>query len=242
MKTFEEYNEEIKVESVLKLSLTGSVLASAQKLQKKISDPDSVLLSGKDLHITLASGPWWKKEKNRIQLPIPEPDFRIDFEDSIQKISQGNSTSWYVRIKQQKEMKQYVKDILGNVPNPDRVYHVSLANRTGKKGDSVAIVEFFTLGVNKPKMSDVQDYLNRLGGAVRLLTNKDLIKNIEHYFKTIKNLKLDRTGRKVLSFEGLETEVAPPGKEKMIKKLKKKFGADSDIPFKIAWSQHNKGK
>ena len=235
MKTFEEYNEEIKVESVLKLSLTGSVLASAQKLQKKISDPDSVLLSGKDLHITLASGPWWKKEKNKIQLPIPEPDFRMDFEDSIQKISQGNSTSWYVRIKQQKEMKQYVKDILGNVPNPDRVYHVSLANRTGKKGDSVAIVEFFTLGVNKPKMSDVQDYLNRLGGAVRLLTNKDLIKNIEHYFKTIKNLKLDRTGRKVLSFEGLETEVAPPGKEKMIKKLKKKFGADSDIPFKIAW-------
>jgi|TARA_B100001971_G_scaffold162355_1_gene152592 hypothetical protein len=242
VKTFEEYNEEIKVESVLKLSLTGSVLASAQKLQKKISDPDSVLLSGKDLHITLASGPWWKKEKNKIQLPIPEPDFRMDFEDSIQKISQGNSTSWYVRIKQQKEMKQYVKDILGNVPNPDRVYHVSLANRTGKKGDSVAIVEFFTLGVNKPKMSDVQDYLNRLGGAVRLLTNKDLIRNIEHYFKTIKNLKLDRTGRKVLSFEGLETEVAPPGKEKMIKKLKKKFGADSDIPFKIAWSQHNKGK
>lgn len=242
MKTFEEYNEEIKVESVLKLSLTGSVLASAQKLQKKISDPDSVLLSGKDLHITLASGPWWKKEKNKIQLPIPEPDFRMDFEDSIQKISQGNNTSWYVRIKQQKEMKQYVKDILGNVPNPDRIYHVSLANRTGKKGDSVAIVEFFTLGVNKPKMSDVQDYLNRLGGAVRLLTNKDLIKNIEHYFKTIKNLKLDRTGRKVLSFEGLETEVAPPGKEKMIKKLKKKFGADSDIPFKIAWSQHNKGK
>jgi hypothetical protein len=242
VRTFNEYNEEIKVESVLKLSLTGPVLASAQKLQKKISDPDSVLLSGKDLHITLASGPWWKKEKNRIQLPIPEPDFRIDFEDSIQKITQGKSTSWYVRIKQQKEIRQYVKDILGNVPNPDRVYHVSLANRTGKKGDSVAIVEFFTLGVNKPKMSDVQDYLNRLGGAVRLLTNKDIIRNIEHYFKTIKNLKLDRTGRKVLSFEGLETEVAPPGKEKMIKKLKKKFGADSDMPFKIAWSQHNKGK
>ena len=37
-------------------------------------------------------------------------------------------------------------------------------------------------------------------------------------------------------------EVAPPGKEKMIKKLKKKYGDDSDIPFKIAWSQHNKDK
>ena len=37
-------------------------------------------------------------------------------------------------------------------------------------------------------------------------------------------------------------EVAPPGKEKMIKKLKKKYGVDSEIPFKIAWSQHNKEK
>jgi len=37
-------------------------------------------------------------------------------------------------------------------------------------------------------------------------------------------------------------EIAPPGKEKMILKLKKKYGADSDIPFKIAWSQHNKEK
>ena len=185
MRTFEEYNEEIKVESVLKLSLTGPVLASAQKLQKKISDPDSVLLSGKDLHITLASGPWWKKEKNRIQLPIPEPDFRIDFDDSIQKITQGKSTSWYVRIKQQKEIKQYVKDILGNVPNPDRVYHVSLANRTGKKGDSVALVEFFTLGVSKPSMSDVQKYLDSMGRARRILSISDVIKKIEYYFKSI---------------------------------------------------------
>ena len=37
-------------------------------------------------------------------------------------------------------------------------------------------------------------------------------------------------------------EVEPPGKEKMIKKLKQKYGADSDIPYKIAWAQHNKGK
>ena len=37
-------------------------------------------------------------------------------------------------------------------------------------------------------------------------------------------------------------EVAPPGREKQIMKLKKKYGADSDIPSKIAWSQHNKEK
>ena len=37
-------------------------------------------------------------------------------------------------------------------------------------------------------------------------------------------------------------EVAPPGREKQILKLKKKFGKDSDIPYKIAWAQHNKEK
>ena len=37
-------------------------------------------------------------------------------------------------------------------------------------------------------------------------------------------------------------EIAPPGREKQILKLKKKFGKDSDIPYKIAWSQHNKEK
>ena len=61
--------------------------------------------------------------------------------------------------------------------------------------------EFFTLGVNKPTKKQIQDYVDRLGSAVRLLSQKDLIRSIENYFKTIKNLKLDRTGRKVLAFE-----------------------------------------
>jgi hypothetical protein len=37
-------------------------------------------------------------------------------------------------------------------------------------------------------------------------------------------------------------EVAPPGSEKQILKLKKKFGADSDAPYKIAWAQYTKKK
>ena len=37
-------------------------------------------------------------------------------------------------------------------------------------------------------------------------------------------------------------EIAPPGSEKQILKLKKKFGADSDAPYKIAWAQYTKKK
>ena len=36
-------------------------------------------------------------------------------------------------------------------------------------------------------------------------------------------------------------EVAPPGREKQVKALKKKFGANSAIPFKIAWAQSKGG-
>ena len=65
-----------------------------------------------------------------------------------------------------------------------------------------------------------------------------LTKVINHAKKKfgLKRVEIQKIDKKYLD------EVAPPGKEKMIKKLKKKFGADSDVPFKIAWSQHNKGK
>jgi len=36
-------------------------------------------------------------------------------------------------------------------------------------------------------------------------------------------------------------EVAPPGKEKMVKALKKKFN-DPSAPYAIAWAQYNKEK
>ena len=35
------------------------------------------------------------------------------------------------------------------------------------------------------------------------------------------------------------TEKAPPGREKQVKKLKKKFD-DPGAPYAIAWAQHNK--
>ena len=64
--------------------------------------------------------------------------------------------------------------------------------------------EFFTLGVSKPSKMNVQKYLDDLVSARRLLSIPDIIRSIERYFKTIKNLKLDHGGRKVLSFEEFE--------------------------------------
>ena len=96
--------------------------------------------------------------------------------------------------------------------------------------------EFFQLGVTKPSKFDVQNYLNQLG--TRLMQLPDVIRNIEKHFKNIKKLKLDRSGRKVLSFEEYipdEVEEAKQGhalvvggkiiardsKSKLLKKIKK---------------------
>jgi len=67
--------------------------------------------------------------------------------------------------------------------------------------------EFFTLGASKPSKMNVQKYLDDLGSARRLLSIPDIIKKIEDYFKTIKNLKIDRSARKVLSFEEFNPEI-----------------------------------
>ena len=97
--------------------------------------------------------------------------------------------------------------------------------------------EFFTLGVNKPTRQQVQDYLDRLGSAVRLLTNKDIIRSIEHYFKTIKNLKLSSNGRKVLAFEELETE------ERDYKDEYKKFqSSDKMKKYRAELNRYNREK
>ena len=69
--------------------------------------------------------------------------------------------------------------------------------------------EFFQLGVTKPSKFDVQNYLNHLG--TRLMQIPDIKRKIINHFKNIKNLQLDRFGRKVLSFEEFEIEEAKQG-------------------------------
>ena len=48
--------------------------------------------------------------------------------------------------------------------------------------------------------------------------------------------------QRFLKAADLVTEKAPPGREKQVKALKKKFKGDKSAPYAIAWSQHNKGK
>ena len=95
-----------------------------------------------DLHVTLASGPGWKSVRSRVKAgDFEEPEFKLDIEPTFKVLEKGGKKSWYVRMKGQQDWKEYVMDLLQGGYDKGRVYHISIANLTGKIGDSIAMVE-----------------------------------------------------------------------------------------------------
>ena len=134
MKTLKEY---LTIESALKMPLNSSQVRQIQMLQKSITDEDIKPLAEKDLHITLLDGNEWKSIRNEYRgRELKEIDFNITFEKPQRIEGSNGRVSYYSKITQQKQMHDYVKRLVG-VVNKNRVYHVSIGNRTGRVGDSV---------------------------------------------------------------------------------------------------------
>ena len=88
----------------------------------------------------MASGNEWKKIRSEYKnASFSEPDFTLQF-NRPQKIVDNERESWYTTVRQQKELKDYVVDLIQSDVDTNRVFHVSIANKTGKPGDSVANV------------------------------------------------------------------------------------------------------
>ena len=135
-----QIKEEVKVESVLKATLTPYQVRQIIALQKEIKDKEMINLKPKDLHITLISGEEWKMmRKDYKGKKMDDIGFRIDFESPKRVEGGGGRVSWYTRIVQQKQMHDYVKGLIG-IADKNRVYHVSIANKTGRTGDSVGVI------------------------------------------------------------------------------------------------------
>ena len=114
-------------------------MVRAQILSK---NSDAVAISDDDLHITLAAGAGWQKLRSRIKAKdIDEPEFSIDIDPTVKVMERGGSKSWYVKLKNQQDWKEYVMDSLQGTYDSGRVYHISIANLTGNKMDSVPMVE-----------------------------------------------------------------------------------------------------
>ena len=134
----------IKVESILKWKVEGPILKKLKLMRSQIlsKNDDAVALSDEDLHVTLASGPGWKSVRSRVKAgDFEEPEFKIDIEPTFKVLEKGGKKSWYVKVRDQQNWKEYVMDLLQGGYDKGRVYHISIANLTGKIGDSVAMVE-----------------------------------------------------------------------------------------------------
>ena len=138
MKTLKEY---LKIESVLKMTLNDSQVKQIQMFQKSITDKDIKPLAVKDMHITLVDGNEWKSIRNEYKgKELKDVDFNITFEKPQRIEGLNGRVSYYSKITQQKQMNDYVKELVG-VVNRGRVYHVSIGNKTGRVGDSVKEVK-----------------------------------------------------------------------------------------------------
>ena len=133
---------EVKYSGILKIKPSHIVISELEALQAMLPE-EAVRLPAEDLHVTLIHQsilkPFRKQIKN-MKLPDPPP---IILDHKIFERRAPGKKSWAVKLKNQNEMRDYVSQImelLGSQtldPEPDRRFHVSLANLTGDPQDSV---------------------------------------------------------------------------------------------------------
>ena len=134
--------EQVEAENILKYYLSPREVKYLRSVRHKLIKKNSDMkpIGDDKLHVTLAAGPGWKKISSKFGgAKFDNPDFQLEFEEP-KKIESSGRVSWYVKVKQQRQLKSYVTDLLQSDPDPKRVFHVTIANKTGKVGDSVATI------------------------------------------------------------------------------------------------------
>ena len=134
--------EETAHKGILMIKINSSDFAEVKALQSDLPE-DAVPLDQEDLHVTLLHQSTLKPfvdQLEKVDLPVAP---RIILDDEVWERDSLGKKSWAVKLKNQDEMKNYVQkvmELLGSQntnPEPERVFHISLANLTGNPGDSV---------------------------------------------------------------------------------------------------------
>jgi len=136
-------NEEAKFQGILKLTPTPEVVAQAKDIMQTLP-PEAVPLPDERLHVTLAHQSVLKPFRKQLKtMELPEPPKAILAREWEEKTDEElERKSWSVELVNQDDMRAYVNQIMELVggpsdPEPDRHFHISLANLTGNPGDSV---------------------------------------------------------------------------------------------------------
>ena len=227
----------VKVESVLKWKAGGPLLKKLKLLRAQVlsKNEEAVAIPDDQLHITLASGPEWKKIRSRAKSgDFDEPDFTPEIEPSIRTMTEGTKQSWYVKMRNQRDWKEYVMDSLQGGYDKGRVYHITLANLTGRVGDSIAMVEqFITEDITLSDLKEIERYADKLFAAVGI--DVEFTKHFHDRANDPRNDKPITTAELLGIFKrtykkyGKRIRKLNPGAQGVIKDMR----ADINMPFVI---------
>ena len=227
----------VKVESVLKWKAGGPLLKKLKLLRAQVlsKNEEAVAIPDDQLHITLASGPEWKKIRSRAKSgDFDEPDFTPEIEPSIRTMTEGTRQSWYVKMRNRRDWKEYVMDSLQGGYDKGRVYHITLANLTGKVGDSIAMVEqFITEDITLSDLKEIERYADKLFAAVGI--DVEFTKHFHDRANDPRNDKPITTAELLGIFKrtykkyGKRIRKLNPGAQGVIKDMR----ADINMPFVI---------
>lgn len=135
----------VEYSGIIKLKLNQDMVQRVIGLQSAIEDSDAIALAEHRLHVTLVHQSFMKPHKERLKtMELPDgPEPILDEEKGVFIKEVAGKKTWAIELKNQDEMKRYVVNLLellgdsNTDPEPERVFHISLANLTGNPGDSV---------------------------------------------------------------------------------------------------------
>ena len=143
--------QEVKFSGILKLMPSPGVISTVASLVSELP-PEAIPLSEDRWHVTLIHQSIlkpYRKELKKLDkagmLPPPPPVIinpTVDHRVGISPGSEMGRQSWVVWVENQGELAAYVNEIMELIgaplnPEPNRVFHISIANLTGSPGDSV---------------------------------------------------------------------------------------------------------
>jgi hypothetical protein len=136
--------EEVKFSGILKVMPDANAIASVLILANQLPS-EAVMLPEDKFHVTLIHQGIlkpYRKELKSMVFPTPPPVILETFiEERVDKVQ--NKRSWVVWLQNQSEIKTYVQEVMSLLgappgdPEPNRKFHISIANLTGNTSDSV---------------------------------------------------------------------------------------------------------
>jgi len=144
--------EEVEYSGILKLKPTPEIILQVKAAMADLP-PEAVPLPDKALHITLIHQDILKPYREKLKAMALPPEPEVLLSDEVEAIEdeeykdpsiEGGRKSWRIRVadQSQEDLREYVNEVMALVkgppdPEPNRIFHITLANLTGDSGDSV---------------------------------------------------------------------------------------------------------